>query len=125
MSLADMRYAFGKAVAKQDDRTLKLAAVLLAQDPLPVEYDFDDKHEIPTPTYLNPPLNSCVIAGRAHQTLSFEIVEQKRLIDITDQDVKREFEKQTSGSSNDIQVLQSLKLWRTRGWEAAGQNLKI
>ncbi len=123
-----MKYAFGKAPAKQDHRTLKLADVLLAEDHLPAAYDFDDKQNkipMPPPTYLNPPLNSCVIAGRAHQTLRFEIVEQKRLIDITDQDVRREFEKQTGGSNNNIEVLDSLKLWRTRGWEAAGQNLKI
>jgi hypothetical protein len=132
MGLADMIYAFGKAPAKQDDRTLKLAGVLLEEAPeatsLPEEYDFDDKHKeipIPPPAYLNPPLNNCVLAGRAHQTLRFEMVEQKRLINITDEDVKREFEKQTGGSNNDIEVLQSLKLWRTRGWEAAGQNFKI
>jgi len=126
MGLADIIYAFGKAPAKQDHRTLKLADVLLEEDPLPPEYDFDDKHkDIPTPKYLNPPLNNCVIAGRAHQTLRFEIDEQGVLINITNKDVKREFEKQTGGSNNDIQVLGSLKLWRTRGWEAAGQNLKI
>jgi hypothetical protein len=127
MGLADMIYAFGKAPAKQDDRTLKLADVLLAEDPLPAEYDFDDNHEVPTPppTYLNPPLNNCVIAGRAHQTLRFEITEQGVLINITNDDVKREFDKQTGGSNDDIEVLGSLKLWRTRGWEAGGQNLKI
>jgi hypothetical protein len=130
MGLADMIYAFGKAPAKQDHRTLKLADVLLEgpeATSLPEEYDFDDKHKgIPTPKYLNPPLNNCVIAGRAHQTLRFEIAEQGVLIDITDQDVKREFEKQIVGrSTNDIEVLGSLKLWRTGGWDAAGQHFKI
>jgi hypothetical protein len=118
--------AFGKAAAKQDDRTLKLADVLLAADPLPAEFDFDDNHrEIPTPKYGNPPNNNCVIAGRAHQTLRFEIVEQGVLINITDEDVLQEFKKQNGGGDGDIEVLDSLKLWRTRGWEAAGQNLKI
>ncbi len=129
MGLGDIITAFGKAPATHDDRDLKLADVLLAGDPLPEEYDFDYEHtEIPTPPpmYLNPPLNNCVIAGRAHQTLRFEIAEQGVLINITDQDVKREFEKQIVGrSTNDIDVRPSLKLWRTRGWEAAGQNLKI
>jgi hypothetical protein len=125
MGLADIVCTFGKAPAKHDDRTLRLADVTLAADPLPEEYDFDDKHQIPTPTYLNPPLNNCVIAGRAHQTLRFEMVEQGVLIDITEKDVRREFEKQTGGANNDIEVLDSLKLWRTRGWEAAGQNFKI
>jgi hypothetical protein len=134
MGLADIICAFGKAPAKQDDRTLKLADillaadVLLAEDPLPAEYDFDDKHkEIPTPppNYLNPPLDNCVIAGRAHQTLRFEMVEQSGLINITDEDVRREFDKQTGGVNNDIETLESLKLWRKRGWEAAGQHFKI
>jgi hypothetical protein len=128
MGLADMICAFGKAPAKHDDRTLKLADVLLAEGPLPAEYDFDDKHnEIPTPPpkYLNPPLDNCVIAARAHQTLRFEMAEQRVLINITDEDVRREFEKQTGGGNKDIEVLGSLKLWRTRGWEAAGQDFKI
>ena len=125
MALASI-CAFGKAAAKQDDRTLKLADVLLAEDPLPAEYDFDDEHkEIPTPKYGNPPHNNCVIASRAHQTLRFELVEKGVLINITDEDVLREFQKQNGGGDSDIEVLESLKLWRTRGWEAAGQQFKI
>jgi hypothetical protein len=119
-------YAFGKAPAKRDDRNLNLADVLREEDRLPAEYNFDDKHQgIPTPKYLNPPLDNCVIAGRAHQTLRFEAVEQRGLINITDEDVRREFAKQTGGENNNIEVLESLKLWRTRGWEAAGQHFKI
>lgn len=132
MGLRDIFCAFGKAPAKPDDRDLKLkdilaaADVLLAEHPLPEEYDFDDKHPgIPTPTYLNPPQNNCVIAGRAHQTLRFELAEQKVLINITDEDVEREFKKQSPGDETDIDVRPSLELWRTRGWEAAGQNFKI
>jgi hypothetical protein len=126
MGLADIICAFGKAPAKPDDRTLKLADVLLAADTLPAEYDFDDKHEgIPTPKYGNPPNNNCVIAARAHQTLRFEMVEQGVLINITDEDVLQEFHKQNGGGDSDIDVLESLKLWRTRGWEAAGKTYKI
>lgn len=125
MGLADIICAFGKAPATYDDRDLKLANVRLAGDPLPEEYDFDDEHEIPIHTYQNPPQNNCVIAGRAHQTLRFELAEQKVLINITDEDVEREFKKQTTGGNTDIDVRPSLDLWRTRGWEAAGQHFKI
>ena len=129
MSLADMKFAFGKAPAKRDDRNLNLVDVLREEDPLPVEYDFDDEHRgIPTPTFGNDKVKkvkNCVIAGRAHQTLRFEMVEQGGLINITDEDVAREFRKQAGEENNDIQVLESLKLWRTRGWEAAGQHFKI
>jgi hypothetical protein len=135
MGVADIICTFGKAPAKHDDRTLKLKDILRAADvrlvehPLPEEYDFDDAHnEIPRPlpTYQNPPLNNCVIAGRAHQTLRFELVEQNRLINVTNEDVELEYKKQTGGDEQkDIETLQSLKLWRTRGWDAAGQHFKI
>jgi hypothetical protein len=128
MAKGDIPCAFGKAGATHDDRDLKLADVMLEEDPLPEEYDFDDKHKkipIPPPTYQNPPQNNCVIAGRAHQTLRFELAEQKVLINITDEDVEREFKNQTIGGRTDIDVRPSLKLWRTRGWEAAGKTYKI
>jgi hypothetical protein len=39
----------------------------------------------------NDKYGDCVIAGRAHQTLRFEAVEQKKLISVTEQDVLREY----------------------------------
>ena len=52
--------------------------------------------------------------------------EQRRLINITDEDVVREYTKQTGGEEKkDIEMLASLKLWRKRGWDAAGQHFKI
>lgn len=126
MATHDIICAFGKAPATRDDRDLILTNVRLPGDPLPEEYDFDDKHKgIPLHTYQNPPKNNCVIAGRAHQTLRFELAEQKVLINITDADVDQEFKKQTTGGRTDINVRESLDLWRKRGWEAAGQHLKI
>jgi hypothetical protein len=125
MALASI-CAFGKAAATYDDRDLKLADIRLARDPLPEAYDFDDRHKgIANQTYQNPPQNNCVIAGRAHHTLRFELAEQKVLINITDNDVEREFKKQTTGDRTDIDVRPSLDLWRTHGWEAAGQHFKI
>src|SRR5262245_47012214 len=126
MGLAHLIYQFGKAPAKRDDRNLNLVDVLREGDPLPGEYDFDDKHKgIPTPTFGNDKAKNCVIAGRAHQTLRFEIAEQKVLVSITDEDVAREYRKESGGENNDIEVLESLKLWRRRGWEAAGQHFNI
>ena len=87
MALASI-CAFGKAPAKHDDRNLKLADVLLAEDPLPEEYDFDDNHRrFQRLRFEIRRDNNCVIAGRAHQTLRFELAEQKVLINITDEDV--------------------------------------
>ncbi len=117
---------FGKKPAKRDVRNLKLSAILRAPVPLPEEYDFDVKNNgIPTPMFGNDQYGDCVMAGRAHQTLRFEKVEQGTLISITDQDVLREYLKETGGADSGLVVLDSLKLWRTRGWPAAKQRFKI
>ncbi len=117
---------FGKAPAKLDNRNLKLSAVLRAPIPLPAEYDFDVTHNgIPTPMFGNDQYGDCVMAGRAHQTLRFETAEQGVLISITDKDVLREYLKETGGEDSGLVVLDSLKLWRKRGWSAAKQRFKI
>ncbi len=116
---------FGKAPAKRDPRNLKLSAILRAI-PLPSEYDFDVKHNgVPTPMFGNDEYGDCVMAGRAHQTLRFERAEQGVLISITDKDVLREYLKETGGEDSGLVVLDSLKLWRKRGWSAAKQRFKI
>jgi hypothetical protein len=129
MALVKITCTFGKAPAKRDHRNIDLLDVLRKTFPVPAEYDVDDKHKnipIPPPTYRNPPDNNCVIAGRAHQTLRFELVEQKRLIDITDADVELEYKKQTGGDKNkEIETLDSLNLWQKRGWDVAGQHFRI
>ena len=110
----------GKAPAKRDSRNFKLAAILKAPAPLPPEYDFDLQHPgTPTPMFANDQYGDCVMAGRAHQTLRFELVEQKKLIPITDQDVVREYLRESGGQDNGLVVLDSLRLWRKRGWLAA------
>src|SRR5712671_3078283 len=88
---------FGKRRAKKDVRNLMLASVLKAPPAPPDEYDFDVQHHgIPTPMFDNDTLGDCVIAGRAHQTLRFEEAEQKKLIRISDADVRREYFKGSS-----------------------------
>jgi len=117
---------FGKAPAKRDSRNLKLSAILKAPVRLPPEYDFDVQHNgIPTPMFGNDQYGDCVIAGRAHQTLRFERAEQGVLIAVTDKDVLREYFKETGGEDTGLAVLDSLKLWRKRGWSAAKHRYKI
>ncbi len=116
----------GKASAKSDSRNLKLSAILKAAPVVPREYDFDLKHpEIPLPMFGNDQYGDCVIAGRAHQTLRFEDVEQGQVIAITDKDVLREYLTETGGQDNGLVVLDSLKVWRRRGWTAAKKRYKI
>src|ERR1041384_4825755 len=73
-------FKLGKAPAKKDKRNLKFATLLRAAAPaLPPAYDFDLTHPgIPTPMFGNDVHGDCVIAGRAHQTLRFEDIEQDR-----------------------------------------------
>src|SRR4029078_8268973 len=121
---------FGKAPAIDDNRTLDFAAICLNQDRLPEEYDFDEpfaarlfpghkRKGIPTPKFGNEKSPNCVIAGRAHQTLRFELGERERLIKITTKDVMDEYRKETGGQGRNVEVLDSLKRWRKDGWNVA------
>jgi hypothetical protein len=119
-------FKLGKAPAKRDARNLKFAAILKAPVTLPKEYDFDLKHPgIPTPMFANDRYGDCVIAGRAHQTLRFELIEQKKKLQVTDKDVLREYMKETGGADTGLVVLDSLKLWRKPGWNAAKRKYSI
>src|SRR4051794_14264357 len=89
-------FKLGKAPAKRDKRNLMFATLLRATAPaLPASYDFDTTHAgIPTPMFANDEKGDCVIAGRAHQTLRFENIEQNSLVMIGDKDVLREYFKE-------------------------------
>ena len=117
---------FGKMPAKRDDRNLKLSAILKAPVSLPKEYDFDvNNNGIPTPMFANDVYGCCVLAGRAHQTLRFEKAEQGVVLSISDKEVVKEYLKESDGEDNGLVVLDSLKLWRKRGWKAASKSYKI
>lgn len=118
-------FKLGKAPAKRDGRNLKLATVMKAVA-LPPEYDFDVKHKaVPTPMFGNDELGDCVIAGRAHQTLRFELMEQGKLIKIGEADVEKEYFGETGGGDTGLVVLDSLKIWRTPGWKVGSRKYKI
>lgn len=119
-------FKLGKAPAKRDPRSLKFATLLKAQPALPAAYDFDTQHTgIPTPMFANDRYGCCVISGRAHQTLRFEDIEQGAVITVSDDEVIREYLKQTGGADSGVVVLESLKLWRKRGWIAAKKKLSL
>lgn len=110
-------FRLGKGRARRDERNFKFAALLRAPVKVPPEYDFDLKHRgIPTPMFANDVYGDCVIAGRAHQTLRFELIEQGSRISITDRDVLREYLKETGGADDGLVVLDSLRRWRKAGW---------
>jgi hypothetical protein len=110
----------GKLPAKEDIRTLKLASVLAVELPkAPPEWEFDKDNKVTIPLYMfgNDRYGDCVMAGRAHQTLRFEYVEQKKVIKISDSDVTGEYFSETGGADQGLVVLDSLKEWRTKGWK--------
>ena len=121
-------FKLGKAAAKKDPRNLKMATLFkMAMPKPPAIYDYDVNHKapIPTPMFANDTLGDCVMAGRAHQTLRFEWIEQKKIIPITDKEVEREYFKETGGADSGLVVLESLKEWRKGGWKAAKHMYRI
>ena len=68
--------------------------------------------------------NCCVISGRAHQTLRFELLEQKEVINISDREVINEYFKESGGRDTGLVVLYSLRAWR-QGWRAGGKVYSI
>ncbi|WP_151087416.1 hypothetical protein [Hymenobacter baengnokdamensis] len=120
----------GKATAQFDRRSLKFASLLKSAMLLPDTYDFDAAHPdvlIPTPMFANDVHGDCVIAGRAHQTIRFELLEQDRIIEITDGDVTNEYFRETGGNNIDhgLVVLDSLKEWRSSGWQVGDDSYSI
>ncbi|MGI4886323.1 MAG: hypothetical protein ACRYFR_15310 [Janthinobacterium lividum] len=119
-------FKLGKAPARQDPRNLKFATLLQAAPVLPSAYDFDTAHAgIPTPMFGNDRYGDCVIAGRAHQTLRFEDIEQGAVVGIAEQDVLDEYFRETGGPDTGLVVLSSLAQWRSRGWRVGTATYQI
>ena len=121
-----MKIRLGKKAARRDERTLAMRTLFASHQRVPVTYIFDDQHPgIPLPMFANDVYGDCVIAGRAHQTLRFELQEQKRLIAITDQEVIQEYLRESGGQDSGLVMLDSLNAWRRRGWKVGGEVYKI
>ena len=119
-------FKLGKGPAVRDKDMATVAAVVRAAAAVPAKYDFDTAHPgIPTPMFANDTLGDCVIAGRAHQTLRFEDIEQGSVLMIKDADVKKEYFKETGGPDTGLVVADSLKLWQQKGWKVGTKTYKI
>lgn len=117
---------FGRRPARRDSRNFRFAELVLRAPRVPAEYDFDARHvAVPTPMFANDAHGDCVIAGRAHQTLRFEYIEQRHVIAIADVDVLREWRRENGGTEDGLVVLDSLKAWRSRGWAVGTELYRI
>ncbi len=119
-------FKLGRRVAERDPRNIKLSDILRAPAAVPQQYDFDLAHPgIPTPMFGNDQYGDCVMAGRAHQTLRFELMEQGKVPLISDQDVITEYFAETGGDDDGLDPATSLTEWRSKGWMAAGHRYFI
>lgn len=80
-------------------------------------YNFDDA--LPPMTlemYRNDQLNDCVIAARAHHTIRLVWDGVHPLLSISDDDVIKEYNKETGGATDGLNLNDSLDQWRDDGW---------
>ena len=124
----------GKLKAKIDSRTFKFNNILdtTKLPPLPATYDVDTGYNatITQGMWGNDYWGDCVIAGRANFTLRCEYFEQKKVIGISEQECLNEYWSEQGGNAttkpdNGLVMLDSINLWRTKGWTAAGNKYDI
>ena len=119
-------FKLGKLAVKKDSRNFQLRALIAKRLAVPPEYSFDVAHPgAPLKMYANDNYGCCVISARANQTVRFEIVEQKKVISITDKEVTNEYFRETGGSDTGLYILDSLDQWRKTGWKVGGKTYKI
>lgn len=117
----------GKKPAKIDRRTIPFKCCLKILPPIPEVFDLEAGKNIPSPMFANDKYGDCVIAGRAHHTLRFEHIEQKKILNITDDEILNQYWKEGKRFCFDkkpdrgLVMLDSLKWWRNKGWTADGQ----
>ena len=74
---------------KRDARNLKFAAIPQSSRDAPKEYDFDLKHPESDAHVCQRSLRRLRHRGPRAQTLRFELIEQKKKLQVTDKDVLR------------------------------------
>ena len=88
---------------------------------LPSRYSFDDSHPgITIEMYLNDQSNDCVIAARAHHTVRLAYVAGTPTLNISDSDIATEYTAEATPFNLGIALGDSLQLWKSPGWTAAG-----
>jgi len=112
-----MNLKLGKLPAKIDDRTIKLKSILRELPALPDRYDIDISRPVAIPyrMFLNDVLGNCVVVTKVNWLLRAEAFEQKKLLKISDEEVRKQYFKETGGPDTGLYMLDSLKDWRKNG----------
>lgn len=112
-----------------DFRTIPLRAILRLEKLPPLASEWDAHEVVGLPNYHrvfgNDKYGNCTIASQAHQTLVFEQFEQGKMIKITDDDVNKEYFRQSKGKDTGLFLTQVMKEWRNTGWVLDGKHYNI
>lgn len=119
----------GKLPPRIDARTIRMSDILVREllPPLPMPFDLDqalggiDNNRM----FLNDQYGCCVISARGHQSFRFEKNEQGVQIEISDQEIKDQYFKETGGGDWGLVLLLSMNSWRNDGWPIGGRNYNI
>lgn len=138
-----MSYRLGKLPAKKDDRNIQFKQILRELPPLPTSFNLDETlplKPVPEQVFGNDRYGDCVIAGRANHTLRFECIETEGTFPlITEADCLNQywyeqgwrpcrigvFNFARPKPDNGLVILDSIKVWRREGWDAAGKHYDI
>ena len=94
---------------------IKLSSVLnMKQLFVPTEYDAEIDLTggiLPGRMWYNDVYGDCVIAAQANLTRVLEYIEQGKIINITDHDVKAEYFEQSKGEDNGLYMMDAFKHW--------------
>ena len=122
-----MELKLGKLPPVLDKRTIKVRSLFLKElPPLPAHFDNHDQYDIDDNfMFANNEHGCCVISARGHQTLVLEAYEQGEQIEITDEEIKKEYFEQTGGADNGLVLLWSIRDWKNDGWIINGDQYTI
>lgn len=117
-------FKLGKKKPKTDKRTLKFSSIVRAMLAVPVAYSVDQKYPgIKETMDGNDQEGDCVMAARAKFTRRAKFAETGTQILISVKEILKEYFLETGGPDSGLVILDSLKLWRSKGWIAGGKRL--
>lgn len=119
-----MDFTLGKQPHVFDERTILVSRFMDSSFHAPTKYDFDrGRTEIPLLSG-NMDLKCDVVASQANQLLRLGRIDQKRTLDITDENVTTRYKKLSKNNSG-LVVLEAMWKWRRDGWKIGDKDYKI